>query len=161
VIPLVDCGLLVLRERDLFAAGDDDRVDLFARFCEADRLLAVRRVGGRALRLVDPDRRAARRVLVWVMSEPPSKGCFGPCLGYRMIYPTLRSSEPKVIIDVGECGYCQEFAGEAVVGEDLAAVSSVVHLHSLGRLKRAPGPTKGRALRAAPRRLADCPSVRC
>jgi hypothetical protein len=24
----------------------------------------------------------------------------------------------KVIIDVGECGYCAEFAGEAVVGED-------------------------------------------
>ena len=24
----------------------------------------------------------------------------------------------KVNIDVGECGYCQEFAGEAVVGED-------------------------------------------
>jgi hypothetical protein len=23
-----------------------------------------------------------------------------------------------VIIDVGECGYCQEFAGEAIVGED-------------------------------------------
>jgi hypothetical protein len=24
----------------------------------------------------------------------------------------------KVIVEVGECGYCQEFAGEAVVGED-------------------------------------------
>ena len=24
----------------------------------------------------------------------------------------------KVVVDVGECGYCQEFAGEAVVGED-------------------------------------------
>ena len=24
----------------------------------------------------------------------------------------------KVVIEVGECGYCQEFAGEAVIGED-------------------------------------------
>ena len=24
----------------------------------------------------------------------------------------------KVVIDVGECAYCQEFAGDAVVGED-------------------------------------------
>ncbi len=24
----------------------------------------------------------------------------------------------KVVVDVSECGYCQEFAGEAVVGED-------------------------------------------
>jgi hypothetical protein len=24
----------------------------------------------------------------------------------------------KLIVEVGGCGYCQEFAGEAVVGED-------------------------------------------
>jgi hypothetical protein len=27
-------------------------------------------------------------------------------------------SDRKVIVDVGECGYCQGFAGEAVIGTD-------------------------------------------
>jgi hypothetical protein len=31
---------------------------------------------------------------------------------------TSQGDGAKVVVDIGECGYCQEFAGEAVVSED-------------------------------------------
>jgi hypothetical protein len=101
VIPWLDCGFVDLRgrERDLFAAGEDDRVDLLAGPREPDRLLGVRlddafvlRVGELPLRLVDPDRRAARCVLVWAMSGHLPQGCSTPALGTACL-PTLRTFE--------------------------------------------------------------------
>src|SRR5438105_2823983 len=90
VTPLPDCGLVDLRgrERRDLPAADDMRVGLRVRTCAGDWAPGVRledalrlRAGALPLRLVDPDRRAARRVVVWAISTPPPSGCYLPAVG--------------------------------------------------------------------------------
>ena len=91
VTPFCDCGFAELRDlrgrelRDLLASDEDEPIELFARPCEGDRLVVLRlvdapvlRLGALPFRLVDPDRRAARRVLVWAIRAHLPQGCYGP-----------------------------------------------------------------------------------
>jgi hypothetical protein len=99
-MPLLDCCVVDLRGRELrdFRAGADERVDFRALARAVDRLFFVRRVEAFALgvrlddafavragalpfRLVDPDRRAARRVLVWAMSTHLPRIATSPAVG--------------------------------------------------------------------------------
>jgi hypothetical protein len=92
-VRLDDAFALGVRLDDAFALGVrfDDAFALGVRFDDAFEL----RVGALPLRLVDPDRRAARRVLVWAMSPHLPRIATSPAVGRRHLPgPTLFESWP-------------------------------------------------------------------